>query len=926
MLTFTNYLSIISFSITFLLSVYTYLSNRRSETHKIFSFFLFLVGFWVFTNFMVDISRSEVEALFWVRLTIVGPIFIPPILLYFSEAFPQGLIKRNPIIRVALFLPSLFLLFFVPTSLNIEKVIFVAGEIPQVEVGILYSMLFVFFLIYFSSTLLNLFKSYKRLTGIYKSQVKYVSIGLALGVTFAIITNLILPILGNSVLSSVGTASSLIILGAVTYTIVKHRLMDIRLAIRALLVRGLIVAIIASVAYLASQIFILQELEPTPQNLVIIVTVMALLIVVFYEPLSKFVRSVTDAFLFQREYNRQELLRNLSRVMAESINLEELEKKIRTTLEQAMRVGFVKFVLKDHHSDLLYKQAQANPEMIVYDELTREIEETKESPKKERMIQIRDCMREENIAVLLPLPATEGVIGMILLGEKKGGDAYTSSDLESLETIMYQAGVAIENASLYEEAQQFTKKLQIEIKKATRDLEIRNRRLSVLRHLDHIILNTLDIYEMAQKIVNLVGWEMGMHGALMVLLEEEKNGQKVLRAAAMSTTPLFERALKILPKPLHEYSIPWGLDPSNLFYKAMQERRPYTSKDFKELYVPPLTRKLADLVQKALRTKYTVVYPLSARGVQLGAIAFDIPKPFEDFTVDEIELMNAFMDEVGIAVEKARLERELKEKNEELKRTNLRLRELDQMKDELVSVASHELRTPLTAIKSYLWMALNKEREGLSERLIKYLDRAYESSDRMINLVNDMLSASRLEGHRIELKLQALDLRSLVNEVIIELAPRAAEKRLKLQFHEPAQAELGKGAFPKALVDEERFMEIMVNLMGNAIKYTDQGGVEINLSVEKKRSPHETQSDEQKYIWVSVKDTGRGIRDKDLPRLFKKFGKLEQGSFTKTAETGGTGLGLYISKGLVELHGGKIWVESTKGQGSRFVFSVKVAK
>ncbi len=234
------------------------------------------------------------------------------------------------------------------------------------------------------------------------------------------------------------------------------------------------------------------------------------------------------------------------------------------------------------------------------------------------------------------------------------------------------------------------------------------------------------------------------------------------------------------------------------------------------------------------------------------------------------------------------------------------------MKDELVSIASHELRTPMTAIKSYLWLILNRYRDRLDEKMQLYLDRAYESSDRMINLVNDMLSVSRLDTGRMELNLASTDLNVLIESVIEELSQRAKDLGLKLSFVTT------KGQLPKVLIDSDKIREVIMNLLGNAFKFTPKGGsVTVGLQKIKEEITGE-------MLKVSISDTGRGIAKEDLPRLFQKFGRLAS-DFVTTAETSGTGLGLYIAKGIVGLHNGKIWAESKIGKGSTFFFTVKAA-
>jgi signal transduction histidine kinase len=377
----------------------------------------------------------------------------------------------------------------------------------------------------------------------------------------------------------------------------------------------------------------------------------------------------------------------------------------------------------------------------------------------------------------------------------------------------------------------------------------------------------------------------------------------------------------MLPRDLHEYRLPYGEDPSNLFYLTAKDRKPYATDQFKDLYVPPLDLHMAEELQKATHSEYMVVYPLSSKGKILGAIVFNLNRPYNELEKDELDLLEAFTDEAGIGIDSVRLYAEIQERNDELRVANDKLTQLDRMKDELVSIASHELRTPMTAIKSYLWMALNKQSENLNPDLIKYLERAYISSDRMIDLVNDMLSASRLEGGRVELDLQACEVYPILEEVVEQLIPKANEKGLKMELKQETTN------FHLGVIDANRIREVLFNIIGNSVKYTDSGSITVTLSEHTKISPDDGTElkGKKNYLWIEVSDTGRGVAKEDMERLFKKFSKLEQESFTKTAETGGTGLGLYITKGLVELHGGKIWVKSEgEGKGSTFGFSVRI--
>lgn len=261
-----------------------------------------------------------------------------------------------------------------------------------------------------------------------------------------------------------------------------------------------------------------------------------------------------------------------------------------------------------------------------------------------------------------------------------------------------------------------------------------------------------------------------------------------------------------------------------------------------------------------------------------------------------------------LAEEQARSQSEgyakkLERATRELQKANIRLRELSSLKDEFVSIASHELRTPMTTIKGYLWLVLNQNKKDLNEKAKRNLGRAYESTERMIRLVKDMLTVSRIEGRRLDLNLAKTDLYQLAHQVFEDSKIKAGEKKIRFVLEPPDQKLIVKA-------DQDRIREVLENIAGNALKFTPPGG-EVKISFKRSGGQIET----------NISDTGPGIPKESMSGLFQKFGRLEK-SYAKLAETPGTGLGLYIAKQLVNLHKGKIWVKSKLGQGSTFTFSL----
>ncbi|MCH7541499.1 PAS domain S-box protein [Patescibacteria group bacterium] len=228
--------------------------------------------------------------------------------------------------------------------------------------------------------------------------------------------------------------------------------------------------------------------------------------------------------------------------------------------------------------------------------------------------------------------------------------------------------------------------------------------------------------------------------------------------------------------------------------------------------------------------------------------------------------------------------------------------EFEEMKLDFVSMAAHELRTPLTAIRGYLSVLQEETAQSLDKEQRSFLDKAFISSSQLAALIENLLSVSRIERGRMKIEKNLVDWEKIVAEVVESFMGQARHKEVDLKLKKPSRR------LPKTPLDKFRMSEVLNNLIGNAVTYTDPGG-SIELSIEL----------EDKEIITHIKDTGQGIPKEALPKLFTKFfrvsGVLEQGSK-------GTGLGLYIAKAIVDMHNGRIWAKSILGKGSTFSFSL----
>ncbi len=439
----------------------------------------------------------------------------------------------------------------------------------------------------------------------------------------------------------------------------------------------------------------------------------------------------------------------------------------------------------------------------------------------------------------------------------------------------------------------------------TKQLSRQNQLLLAIQELDRVILTksvtSIDI--LAQEVVDLAQEKLGYFFVTIALVDSSVNG---IRRVAISKTPGLENIRQILHLPINQQIVPFGTI-DNLFIKAINDHKSYSSPQLFDIHRGVFSQAVSDQVQKTLRIRGVFVYPLIANNKAFGVIAYGSGKYEKDFTQFDVSIMKDFAAEVSRFLDHVLLYQNLKETSRKLAIANERLKIIDQLKDDFVSIASHELRTPMTAIRSYAWMALHKADVPLSEKLQKYLVRVLLSTERLINLVNDMLNVSRIESGRIEINPEAVDLHALIKDIIDELYfSKSQEKQIQFVVLEKQ--------VPKAFGDPEKLRQVFLNLVGNSLKFTPNGGKII----------FDFFSDGQ-IVEVSVSDTGVGISKEDLSRLFHKFSRLDN-SYTAAATSGGTGLGLYISKNLIELMHGRIWASSEgAGKGTTFTVALPVA-
>ena len=236
----------------------------------------------------------------------------------------------------------------------------------------------------------------------------------------------------------------------------------------------------------------------------------------------------------------------------------------------------------------------------------------------------------------------------------------------------------------------------------------------------------------------------------------------------------------------------------------------------------------------------------------------------------------------------------------------IKMENLEDMQSSFVSMAAHELRTPLTAIKGYLSVFLNDYKDSLNDDQKSLLNHIGTSTEQLLVLVNNLLSVSKIERGTLNLSPVGISLVDLVRQITDDYRSRAVQKNIDLKFLPP------QGEIAKVSADKIRISEVISNFISNAISYTDANGKVVTWV-------------EQigKEVMVHVADNGQGIPKEAILRLFTKFYRVKESSLTQKNQQG-NGLGLYISKAIIDMHRGKIWANSELGKGSVFSFSLPV--
>ena len=501
--------------------------------------------------------------------------------------------------------------------------------------------------------------------------------------------------------------------------------------------------------------------------------------------------------------------------------------------------------------------------------------------------------------LVVPMQLKEKVIGVIEVINKKDGSRFTDEDQELLSTFASQAAIAIENARLYTQTD--------------KALSARVEELSVMQRIDRELNTSLEIDRVLRISLDWSIRQSGADAGLIGLVEQGENGAdgfvRVMASQgfAPSINMVTDGALFTPVDGTSSISLQ-GVSSIRGAVESGQIQRQPQNNTGRHIKVP--TERTIGEMQSSSEEKISnldpilseggkaqIIVPIRRRNETIGILLLE-SKEQNVFGDEIVAFLSRLSDHAAIAISNAQLYADLQSAN--------------LAKSEFVSLVSHELKTPMTSIKGYADLLAKGAVGPINESQTNFLNTIRSNVNRMSTLVSDLADVSRIETGRMRLDFNTVALDGLVNDVVRSSQAQIDEKSQVLVVNLP-------GNLPLIWADSSRLVQVLANLVSNANKYTPDGGT-ISITAMQVTNEWDPQGAPE-VIRVDVKDSGYGISPEEQSRIFQKFFRSED---QQIRESPGTGLGLNITRYLVEMQGGRIWFSSVIGEGTTFSFTVPV--
>ena len=467
--------------------------------------------------------------------------------------------------------------------------------------------------------------------------------------------------------------------------------------------------------------------------------------------------------------------------------------------------------------------------------------------------------------IAVPMFKESELIGAIVIYRQEVRP-FSDKQIELVTNFANQAVIAIENVRLLNELRART----TELARSVAELE-------ALGKVSQAVNSSLDLQTVLSAILGHACEMSETAGGAIYVLDEGK-GEFVLEAGHNMT----EEHLAAV----REHPVRLG---DTLVGQCAEQRAAVQVPDLAEAEAHPII----DVLRRA-GVRALLAVPLLHQDRAIGALLVRRRRPGA-FSSEVVNLLQQFATQSSLAIYNARLFQEIEQKSQQLGVAS-------QHKSQFLANMSHELRTPLNAILGYTELMHDGLYGELPARTKDVLGRVQKNGKHLLGLINDVLDLSKIEAGQLVLSAEEYSMKDIVQTVVSATESLASAKRLPLKVQISDNLPFGRG-------DERRIVQVLLNLVGNAIKFTDQGEVRIAAKAA------------NGMFSVTIADTGPGIPEIEQTRIFQEFHQVDS---SNTKKKGGTGLGLAIAKRIVELHGGRIWVESQPGRGSTFCFELPV--